>query len=181
MASPSPSLIRELHTQILPAVLTQGQVGSPATRKLLFLPFLRGGFTLSFQTQPLDHSAAEPEAVCHAFQEKAEPVWGLLDGARSPEEGASSATSKVGAFPPGNTVEAWAAACSGRSGSTILTNWRNPTAWRGALGGSHRDWRGKHGGVVPPLPTPSGKFLVKMLAPGSRRFGGDKQDAWVVV
>lgn len=40
MASPSHSLIRELHTQILPAVLTLGQVGSPATatRKLLLLP-----------------------------------------------------------------------------------------------------------------------------------------------
>lgn len=29
-------------------------------------------------------------------------------------------------------------------------------------GGSHPDWRGKHGGVVPPLPTPSGELGMKM-------------------
>lgn len=29
-------------------------------------------------------------------------------------------------------------------------------------GGSHPDWRGYHGGVVPLLPTPSGELGVKM-------------------
>lgn len=129
MASPDPSLIRIPHPD--PSCCPGSGPGRVTRHPRASLPplLLRGAFTFSFQMQPLGHSAAEPEAAWHAFREKAEPVWG-----RSREEGASSATSKGGVFPTGNTMEAWGAACSGRSGSTLLTNWRNPAVWTRAMG-----------------------------------------------
>lgn len=127
MASPDPSLIRIPHPD--PSCCPGSGPGRVTRHPRTSLPplLLGGAFTFSFQMQPLDHSAAESEAVWHAFQEKAEPVWGRRGG---------SLVSNLQrwSLPPGNTMEAWGAACSGRSGSTILTNWRNPAVWTGQWG-----------------------------------------------
>lgn len=150
----SPSLIRIPHPD--PSCCPSSEPGRVTRHPQASLAplLLRGGFTFSFPMQPLDHSAAGPEAVSQVFLEKAEPVWGLLEGARSREEGVSSATSGDRGY------------CRGL-GSCLQRMIRihdphqleEPSSVDRALGGSHRDWRASLGAWShrsPPPPANSG-------------------------
>lgn len=64
-------------------------------------------------------------------------------------------------FPQGTLSRPGKLPAADDLGPTILTNWRNPAVCTAQGGRSLQDRRGGRGGVVPPLPTPSGELGVK--------------------
>lgn len=86
-------------------------------------------------------------------------------------------TPKLGPSPrPRDTIRAWKAACSGRSGLVLLASRKNPAVWTGR-GGPVGIGETSMEGVAPPLPHP----LVltsreDVHAPWSFGFLGGKRD-----
>ncbi|EGW04690.1 hypothetical protein I79_014358 [Cricetulus griseus] len=110
--------------------------------------------------QPRGRSAAQPQAVCHAFLERAEPVWGLLDGA------------------PGRDLREYCRGLESCRQPKIRTHdppqLEEPSSVDRAWGLSSGLEGG--GGGVPAAPPPLGQASGESV-----RFGGDEQDAGVVV